>query len=143
MKYVFDSKNSKRYAFPTHSNDLIIDRADASASEVFIVIVEPGKAVHLHSHEDVEQIFYILEGDGILTIGEAKDEIEVHPTNVVKIPPKTLHTIRAKSDKEIRYLCVDCFCSQQKVKEPTWDSHVKVMCNEQGYKFEDIIKFQK
>jgi len=143
MDYVFDSKNGRRYAFPTHINDLIVDRADACSSEVFIVIVEPGKAVHLHAHEDVEQIFYIIEGQGVLTVGDEKNEFDICPANIVKIPPKTLHMVSAKGNKPIRYLCVDCFCGQRKSYEPTWESHVKAMCKEQGYKFEDIAILHK
>jgi len=52
MKYVFDTSNTKRYKFPTHINDLVMDRAEATTSEVFIVVLEPGQAPPLHKHED-------------------------------------------------------------------------------------------
>jgi hypothetical protein len=32
MNYVFDTTAGKRYRFPTHLNDLVIDRAEACAS---------------------------------------------------------------------------------------------------------------
>jgi mannose-6-phosphate isomerase-like protein (cupin superfamily) len=139
MNYVFDTTSRKRYTFPTHINDLVIDRANAVASEVFVVIVEPGKATHLHQHADVEQIFYVLEGRGVLTIGRGRNEYSVEPSQVVKIPPSTLHTIRAKGKKALRYLCIDCFCPERKNDEATWDVHVRGICKEQGYVFEDVI----
>jgi mannose-6-phosphate isomerase-like protein (cupin superfamily) len=139
MKYVFNTTVCKRYAFPTHSNDLVVDRADAATSEVFIVIVEPGKATHLHMHNDVEQIFYIIEGEGMLAVGPDKKRFTVKPSQVVKIPPKTLHTVSAKGKKALRYICIDCFCGDKKADEPTWEAHVHAICREQGYAFKDII----
>ncbi len=143
MKYVFETTNLPRYAFPTHVNDLVIDRADASASEVFVVIVEPGKAVHLHAHVDAEQIYYVLEGEGVLTVGEDKSEFALKKTDVVRIPPKTLHTVRATGGTPVRYLCIDCFGGKKKSGEPTWDAHVEAICRQQGYDFKDVVATQK
>ena len=61
-QYVFPTSKTIHYRFPTHVNDLVIDRADAAASEVFVVVLEPGEAPPLHVHHDTEQIFYVLEG---------------------------------------------------------------------------------
>ena len=52
MKHVFSTKETIRYKFPTHINDLVMDRADASAAEVFIVIIENGMSTPLHKHDD-------------------------------------------------------------------------------------------
>jgi mannose-6-phosphate isomerase-like protein (cupin superfamily) len=140
MKYVFDTSDCKRYAFPTHINDLVIDRADAATSEVFVVIIEPGKATHVHKHDDVEQIFYVVQGNGVLVIGPNGTEHPIKPAHVVKIPPATLHSVRTKGKKPLRYICIDCFCPNRKNFEPTWDAHVKTLCREQGYDFKDVVK---
>jgi hypothetical protein len=47
MKYVFDTDNLKRYVFPTHINDIVVDRKDASTSEVLTF-------PHLLCHYDLE-----------------------------------------------------------------------------------------
>lgn len=139
---VFDTSFVKRYKFPTHINDLLIDRAESSFSEVFFVIVEPGKSVHHHKHGDTEQIFYMLEGSGILSIGAEKKEYMVNPGDVVRIPVNTLHSIRTDSTNQlIRYLCVDCFGS--KPAEPTWDEHVRVVCDENGYNYSEVAGIEK
>jgi mannose-6-phosphate isomerase-like protein (cupin superfamily) len=138
MKYVFDTSDNKRYAFPTHINDLVIDRAAASTSEVFVVIVEPGKATHTHKHVDTEQIFYIVQGTGAVVIGRGKKEYPIRPGQVVKIPPSTFHSVRTVGRKALRYICVDCFCPNRKKTEPTWEAHVKVLCRQQGYDFNDV-----
>ena len=79
MEYVFDIKNARHYRFPTHVNDLIVDRADAATSEVFMVVLEPGESAPLHIHDDTEQIFYVLEGRGVLTVGTEEETIEAVP----------------------------------------------------------------
>src|SRR5438876_6798561 len=50
-QYVFDTRQAIRYRFPTHTNDLIMDRRDAAASEAFFVSLEPGDAPPLHVHD--------------------------------------------------------------------------------------------
>ena len=55
MNYVFSTKQTKRYQFPTHINDLVMDRSEATSSEVFIVELGPGEAPPLHQHDDTEQ----------------------------------------------------------------------------------------
>jgi quercetin dioxygenase-like cupin family protein len=138
-QFVFETTNLYRYEFPTHINDIIVDRAVAQNSEVFMVIVEDGKSVHHHQHADTEQIFYMLEGTGILSIGENKTEYGVKPGDVIRIPPTVLHSIRTNPGQNIKYLSVDCF-GAQKPLEPTWDEHVRVVCKEQGYDYNEVIK---
>ena len=50
MKYVFNEIT--RYRFPTHVNDLVMDRAEAETSEAFMVVLKPGEAPPLHKHDD-------------------------------------------------------------------------------------------
>ena len=133
MEFVFPTSQVKRYRFPTHVNDLVVDRAESQTSEVFVVVLEPGQAPPLHQHDDTEQVFYILAGEGVLSIGLEKEQHPVQPGDVVRIPPETLHSIRCKGGQPLRYLAVDCFLGGRPSGEPTWDSHVKVMCQEQGW----------
>ena len=63
-RYVFSTADTIRYRYPTHVNDLVLDRTEATTTEVFIVVLEPGEAPPLHQHDDAEQIFYIMEGSG-------------------------------------------------------------------------------
>jgi quercetin dioxygenase-like cupin family protein len=138
MKYVFPTSQVKHYQFPTHINDLVVDRADAQTSEVFVVVIEPGKAPPLHKHDDTEQIFYVLEGEGTLSIGAGQETHEVRPGDVVRIPPTTLHSIRCDGKKPLRYLAVDCFVSGRPAEEPTWDAHARVLCRQQGWDYKQV-----
>ncbi len=140
MDYVFSTQAMKRYRFPTHVNDLVMDRSQATASEVFVVELAAGEAPPLHQHHDTEQIFYILEGHGRLEIGPEATPYLVNPGDVVRIPPATLHTIHCLGTATLRYLAVDCFPNGRPPAEPTWDSHVQTMCQEQGWNYNEIVK---
>ena len=139
MQFVFPTSQTKRYRFPTHINDLVVDRADSQTSEVFLVVLEPGEAPPLHQHDDTEQVFYILEGAGTLRIGSEKQEFAVRPADVIRIPPTVLHSIQCTGTKPLRYLAIDCFVAGRPQAEPTWDSHVRVMCKREDWDYQQVI----
>lgn len=143
MKNVFPTTGLKRYRFPTHTNDLVFDRSEAKCSEAFLVVLEPGEAPPLHVHDDTEQVFYVIEGTGTLTVGKVgkQKKSRVKPGDVVLIPPSTPHSI--KSDKKgLRYLSVDCFGTAER-KEPTWDEHVKANCRLYGWDYNQVVGRKK
>ncbi len=119
MRYVFSTTDVTRYAFPTQFTDLVMDRSEAEASEVFIVELQPGQAPPVHKHDETEQVFFILEGQGILQI-DREQEHPVSPGDVVRIPPHTWHSIRATGDATLRYLAIDAFLGGRPKDEPTW-----------------------
>jgi mannose-6-phosphate isomerase-like protein (cupin superfamily) len=141
MKFVFPTSRVKRYQFPTHINDLVVDRADSKTSEVFVVVIEPGKAPPLHKHDDTEQVFYVLEGRGTLSIGAQRKKFPVRPGDVVRIPPHTLHSIQCQGKKPLRYVAIDCFLGGRPKHEPTWDSHARVICKQNGWDYKTAKKF--
>ena len=102
------------------------------------MILEPGEAPPLHSHDDTEQIFYMLEGDGLLTAGADNAEYPVKVGDVVRIPPSIPHSIKAIGGSRIKYLAVDCFVGGRPKDEPTWDAHVKVVCVREGWDFDSV-----
>ncbi len=140
MRYVFSTQETKRYRFPTHTNELVMDRSEASASEVFISIMAPGEAPPLHKHDDTEQVFYVLSGRGRLEIGEDGEEYQINPGDVICIPPATLHRVHCLGDEPVRYLVVDCLPGGRPQAEPTWDSHIRVLCQQQGWEYEQVLE---
>lgn len=140
QQYVFETGGKIiRYRFPTHINDIVIPREQAAASEAFMVIIEKDSAPPLHKHDDTEQIYYILEGEGRLEVKPAESDssevYEIHPQQAVRIPPKTWHRVFAVSENGIKYFCVDCFPNKAELAEPTWEDHVRTVVNEQGWDF--------
>jgi quercetin dioxygenase-like cupin family protein len=139
-QFVFDTSDVIRYRFPTHTNDLILDRADSEVAEAFLVRVEPGEGVPVHSHDNGEQLFYILEGEGEMAVGaDSTDRYDLHASNFVRTPRGVPHSVKCVGDKTLVYLSIDCFTDAH-ADESTWDSHVRVMCAEHGWDFEDVKK---
>jgi mannose-6-phosphate isomerase-like protein (cupin superfamily) len=139
MRYVFSTSDTTTYRFPTHTNLLVMDRADATASESFISLMEPGESPPLHKHDDTEQVFFVLSGEGRLEIGEdAQDHGPIRPGDLVRIPPGTYHRVPCVGDEPLRYLVVDVFPGGRPAHEPTWESHVRVVCDANGWAFDDV-----
>jgi mannose-6-phosphate isomerase-like protein (cupin superfamily) len=138
-KFVFSTKDTIRYRFPTHINDLVMNRSEAETTEIFLVVLEPGEAPDIHIHHDAEQIFYMIQGTGTLRIGEqGSQKFPVKPGDVVRIPPHTFHSVLNDGKETITYLSVDCFLEGRPKNEPTWDSHVKWECEEYGWDFDKV-----
>jgi len=139
MRYVFSTTNTTRYRFPTHVNDLVLDRSEATVTEVFIVVLDPGEAPPLHRHPDTEQIFYMLEGEAELRIGaDTAERFRVKPGDVVRIPPDTLHMIVNDGATPVRYLSIDAFPGHRPLDEPTWDDHVRGNCAANGWDYDSV-----
>lgn len=138
-QYVFHPDDAVRYRFPTHTNDLIMDRADGAASEAFFVVLEPGESPPRHTHYDAEQVFFILEGQGELSVGDdAGARHPLRPGDFVRTPPGVPHQVSCVGDARFVYLSVDCFVAGPPAEEPTWDSHVRVMCATNGWDFDAV-----
>jgi mannose-6-phosphate isomerase-like protein (cupin superfamily) len=138
-RYVFDTKRTIRYRFPTHTNDLVMDRSEAQTSEAFVVLLEPGEAPPLHAHHDAEQVFYVMRGRGELQIGMGPDQrFPIEPGNLVRIPPGTHHHVLCQGEEPLCYLSIDCFLEGRPKDEPTWESHVRAMCARYGWNFESV-----
>ncbi len=139
MKFVFPTSKTKHYRFPTHTNNLVLDRAETETSEVFVVVLKPGEAPPFHKHDDTEQIFYILEGRGLLRVAAKKKPLSVRPGDVVRIPPLMFHSIRCAGKRTLTYLAIDCFVGGRPKAEPTWDSHARVLCKQNKWKYEQVV----
>jgi mannose-6-phosphate isomerase-like protein (cupin superfamily) len=80
-----------------HRNSCIRQQSLAEAR------LPPGARTTPHFHPRTEEIYYILEGTGRMTIGE--DEQDVRPGDAIAIPPGEVHTIRCTSDQPLKFLC--------------------------------------
>ncbi|MEJ7710328.1 MAG: cupin domain-containing protein [Pyrinomonadaceae bacterium] len=52
----------------------------------------PGAAVYLHKHQYTEEIYYILSGSGLMTIGD--EQRTVGPGDAIYIPAQSFHSIK-------------------------------------------------
>jgi mannose-6-phosphate isomerase-like protein (cupin superfamily) len=62
-----------------------------------------GGATTPHYHRRTEEIYYILAGQGQITLGS--DSRGVGPGDAIAIPPGVVHTIRNTGDEVLRFLC--------------------------------------
>jgi uncharacterized cupin superfamily protein len=73
-----------------------------------ITAVPPGKAAYpFHSHRVNEELFFVLEGRGVVRIGD--DEHPVRVGDLIACPaggPETAHQIRNTGPGELRYLAI-------------------------------------
>ncbi len=65
----------------------------ATPSTVKILTVEPGQAFSLQKHQKRDEGWFVISGNGIIQIGEEKDEVVVGKTYF--IPKETLHRLEA------------------------------------------------
>ncbi len=62
-----------------------------------------GGATVPHFHRRTEEIYYILVGQGQITID--RDQRNVNPGDAIAIPPGAVHTIRNTGSGTLRFLC--------------------------------------
>jgi len=139
-QYVFGAREAVRYRFPTHTNDLLMDRADGVAAEAFFVILEPGEAPPFHVHPDAEQVFFVIEGEADMTVrAPGGDEtVALRPGDFVRTPPGQYHAVKNAGRSRFVYLSIDCFTNGPAKDEPTWDAHVRAMCDLNGWDFDAV-----
>ncbi len=63
----------------------------------------PGASTILHHHVQTEEIYYILEGQGLMRVGG--ETCQVAPGDAVGIPPGTIHQITNTGPSQLRLLC--------------------------------------
>lgn len=64
----------------------LIEEGDDAAAEVHYVEIDHAK---LHFHANTDEIYYVVEGRGTMTLDET--EIELHPGVVVYVPRNVRH----------------------------------------------------
>ena len=71
-----------------------------------------------HLHVDVEEIYYILEGSGMMMVGD-KDR-KVARGDLIYVPPRQIHTISHTGRKPLRFITLSiCVC-----REPEGRDHL-------------------
>lgn len=65
--------------------------------------VEPGAVTALHRHRTTEELYFILEGSGRMTLGDR--ELAVAAGDTICIIPGTAHNIRNTGCGPLRILC--------------------------------------
>ena len=104
---IINHKDSKILNTP-HGSEIrpLIDRTTASITQCSLAeeTLPPGKTVTPHHHEVLEEIYYILSGSGVMTIGE--ESREVSAGDAIYIPKHNVHTLTNTGADEMKLLLV-------------------------------------
>ncbi|VVB88879.1 Cupin domain protein [uncultured archaeon] len=71
---------------------------------IYDTTLPPGQDIRPHYHPDSEEIYYVLSGYGVMTIGEEKQEIM--RGDVVHIPKLAPHTLLNTGSVSLRFVTV-------------------------------------
>lgn len=92
---------------------VLLRHEDVKSPLMFLneVYVAPGETVTAHQHEDMEEIFYFLEGEGTLQI---ENEVQpVIPGDRVIVPIQKVHILENTGEKQMRFVCFGVKVSHQ------------------------------
>ncbi len=69
-------------------------------------LVEPGQGTEAHVHHASQEVYYILEGSGVMRLGE--ETLIVEEGDTVLIEAGVPHKIKNAGDSALKLLCVCC-----------------------------------
>ena len=64
----------------------------------------PGKETRGHSHKGKEEVYYFVEGEGVMIL--RYDKFEVKAGDLVLIPDGAFHQVQNPTDKDLYFVCV-------------------------------------
>jgi mannose-6-phosphate isomerase-like protein (cupin superfamily) len=81
---------------------VLIRQGEAASDLIYMndAYVEPGETVPAHEHTDMEEVFYVLSGQGEMRVGS-----EVAPVGArdrVIVPPRTAHVLTNSGTARLR-----------------------------------------
>ncbi len=90
---------------PWEGNDQYVLVREDMTYGLYLQYQEVAQPYPLHSHPEIEQIYYIRSGRGIMTVDD--EEQEVGPDTVIFVPPGAQHCIvPVEGEKNLTYLAV-------------------------------------
>ena len=66
--------------------------------------LKPKKETTGHSHKGKEEVYYFVEGEGVMVL--RYDMFEVKEGDVVLIPDGAFHQVKNPTDKDLYFVCV-------------------------------------
>lgn len=107
MDWVIDVNRLEAVAREHSDNQHILRREDLKLG---LVSVRPHDELPVHTHATEDQLYYVLEGEGIILLDN--EEFPLRPGTAVTIPPGLSHGVRNPTDRPLKYL--DFFVSWKK-----------------------------
>ena len=86
---ILDLKGSQEFAPDRHVYKFL---AETPHSSISVVGWEPGQVSPIHSHPDADEIYYVLEGEGLFNDG--RREARLGPGATVIFPAGEIHRVQ-------------------------------------------------
>jgi mannose-6-phosphate isomerase-like protein (cupin superfamily) len=84
----------------------LVDRTTSAITQCSLAeeILLPGQTVTPHHHREIEEIYYIVEGRGVMTVGSEQQEVAAG--DAVYVPRDHRHTLTNTGREPIKLLLV-------------------------------------
>jgi len=84
----------------------LIDRTSSAITQCSVAeeILPPGHSVRPHHHRQIEEIYYIVAGRGVMTVGD--EQQTVGPGDAVYIPREHRHSLENTGAEPMRIVLV-------------------------------------
>jgi mannose-6-phosphate isomerase-like protein (cupin superfamily) len=115
------NRNLARVINTPHGSEIrpLIDRTTSDITRCSLAeeMLPPGRAVTPHHHRELEEIYYILSGRGLMTVGSERREVGAG--DAIYVPRNHRHTLENTGDEPIRLLvaCGPAFFYEDEIKE--------------------------
>lgn len=90
------------------------ERGGSRNVSVAEAVIEPGQGTLPHDHPESDEVYYILNGKGVVSLGENLHQVE--PGSCAFIPAGQVHSVRCEGSEPLRILCI---CSPPYTHEGT------------------------
>jgi mannose-6-phosphate isomerase-like protein (cupin superfamily) len=98
----------------------LIDRTTSGITQCSLAeeMLPPGCAVTPHHHREMEEIYYIVSGSGLMTVGDETREVEAG--DAVYVPRGHRHTLENTGNQPITLLvaCGPAFFYEDEISDP-------------------------
>ena len=102
------NRNQANIVRTPHNSEIrpLIDRTTSSITQCSLAeeMLPPGCAVTPHHHRDLEEIYYVVSGAGLMTVGE--NSREVGAGDAVYIPRGQRHSLKNTGTDPIKLILV-------------------------------------
>jgi quercetin dioxygenase-like cupin family protein len=104
---------------------VLIDRSETELSEVALNCWWPGLDGPPHKHEQKEQLFYVVAGQGSVKIGD--DVFPAKPGDLFYVPANVIHQTINQGKVSLDYLLFNAFLNSDKEGHASFADHVEHM----------------
>ena len=102
------NRDSARVVNTAHGSEIrpLIDRTTSQITQCSLAeeTLPPGCAVTPHRHRQIEEIYYIVSGRGLMTVGDEVREVEAG--DAIYIPRNHRHTLENTGAEPIKLILV-------------------------------------